>query len=94
MLTRVLAIEWGAEGVRVNAIVPGPMEETEGMARLAPSEAAVSWVAAEVPLRRLGRKQDVANLVMFLCSDLASYVTGAVVPVDGGWLANGARGLG
>jgi NAD(P)-dependent dehydrogenase (short-subunit alcohol dehydrogenase family) len=93
MLTRVLAVEWGGEGIRVNAVVPGPIEGTEGMARLAPSEDHRLRVAAQVPLRRFGTKQDVSNLVLFLCSEFASYISGAVVAVDGGWVANGARGL-
>ena len=90
MLTRVLAIEWGGDGIRVNSVIPGPIEGTEGMARLAPSEEARRKVARAVPLRRLGRNEDVANLVLFLCSPLASYITAAVVPVDGGWTTHGA----
>ena len=92
MLTRVLAIEWGGDGIRVNSVIPGPIEGTEGMARLAPSEEARQKVARAVPLKRLGTKQDVAQLVLFLCSPLASYITAAVVPVDGGWTTNGASG--
>jgi NAD(P)-dependent dehydrogenase (short-subunit alcohol dehydrogenase family) len=94
MLTRVLAIEWGGDGIRINSVVPGPIEGTEGMARLAPTPAAMRSVAAGVPLGRLGQKQDVANLVLFLASPWASYITGAVIPVDGGWSTNGAGGLG
>ncbi len=90
MLTRVLAIEWGGDGIRVNSVIPGPISGTEGMARLAPSEEARQKVARAVPLRRLGTKEDVANLVLFLCSPLASYITAAVVPVDGGWTTHGA----
>jgi NAD(P)-dependent dehydrogenase (short-subunit alcohol dehydrogenase family) len=90
MLTRVLAIEWGGDGIRVNSVIPGPIGDTEGMARLAPSEEARQKVARAVPLRRLGTKQDVANLVLFLCSPAASYITAAVVPVDGGWTTHGA----
>lgn len=93
MLTRVLAIEWGDDGIRVNSVIPGPIENTEGMARLAPSPDALQAVARGVPLGRLGTKQDVANLVMFLASPAASYITGAIIPVDGGWSANGAAGL-
>ena len=80
MLTRVLAIEWGGDGIRVNSVIPGPIADTEGMARLAPSEEARQKVARVVPLKRLGSKQDVANLVLFLCSPLASYITAAVDP--------------
>ena len=93
MLTRVLAIEWGNDGIRVNSVVPGPIEGTEGMARLAPSADAMQTVARGVPLGRVGTKQDVANLVMFLASPWADYISGAVIPVDGGWSANGASGL-
>ena len=92
MLTRVLAIEWGGQGIRVNSVIPGPIADTEGMARLAPSEEARQKVARVVPLKRLGTKQDVAQLVLFLCSPLASYITAAVVPVDGGWTSHGASG--
>ena len=90
MLTRVLAIEWGGDGIRVNSVIPGPLADTEGMARLAPSEEARQRVARAVPLKRLGTKQDVANLVLVLCSPAASYITAAVIPVDGGWTTHGA----
>lgn len=93
MLTRVLAIEWGGDGIRVNSVIPGPIENTEGMARLAPSQEALDAVARAVPLRRLGTKQDVADLVLFLASPRASFITGAVIPVDGGWTTSGAAGM-
>jgi len=83
-LTRVLAIEWGARGVRVNAIIPGPIDDTEGMRRLAPTEKARAAVTRGVPLGRMGRKDDIADLALFLVSDAASYITGAVIPCDGG----------
>src|SRR6185312_16729632 len=66
MLTKCLALEWGPEGVRVNAIIPGPIEGTEGMARLAPTEEAAARVRGHVPLRRYGTLEDVANLALFL----------------------------
>jgi NAD(P)-dependent dehydrogenase (short-subunit alcohol dehydrogenase family) len=84
MLTQVLAVEWGARGVRVNAIIPGPIDDTEGMRRLAPTDAAREAVTRSVPLARMGRKDDIANAALFLVSDAASFITGAVVPVDGG----------
>jgi len=93
MLTRVLAIEWGSDGIRVNSVVPGPIEETEGMRRLAPTPEAMQSIIGGVPLGRAGTKQDVANLVLFLASPWATYISGAVIPVDGGWSANGARGV-
>ena len=93
MLGRVLAIEWGGDGIRINSVIPGPIENTEGMARLAPSPEAMRSIAASVPLGRLGTSRDVANLVMFLASPWAAYITGAVIPVDGGWSTSGAGGL-
>ena len=93
MLTRVLAIEWGGDGIRINSVIPGPTEDTEGMARLAPTPERMQAVTKGVPLGRLGKKQDVANLAMFLASPWADYITGAVIPVDGGWSTNGAAGL-
>jgi len=84
MLTRVLAMEWGPEGVRVNAIVPGPIDGTEGMARLTPTEQARRAVMQGVPLRRYGSIESVAGVALMLCSPVCEYVTGAVLPVDGG----------
>ena len=84
MLTKVLALEWGPEGIRVNAISPGPIAGTEGMARLAPNaeaEAAVKWAIA---LRRYGEKSEIADAALYLCSDSARYVTGTVLDCDGG----------
>ena len=90
MLTRTLAMEWGADNIRVNSIVPGPIEETEGMARLAPTPKLVETVKDSVPLQRLGTTEDIANTAMFLSSPQASYINGVVLPVDGGWSLNGA----
>ena len=91
MVTRCLAIEWGPEGLRVNGVVPGPIAGTEGMARLAPTEEAQDRVTREVPLRRWGTPEDVARACLFLGSDAAGYVNGAVVAADGGWSVTGAR---
>jgi len=84
MLTRCLALEWGSDGIRVNAIVPGPIDGTEGMARLAPTDAAREAVTRRLPLGRMGRLEDVAQLALFLASSHASWITGAIIPVDGG----------
>ena len=85
MLTRVLAIEWGGDGIRVNSVVPGPIEGTEGMTRLAPTQQARETVTATVPAARWGTPRDVADVCLFLASPLAAYVTGVVLPADGGW---------
>jgi NAD(P)-dependent dehydrogenase (short-subunit alcohol dehydrogenase family) len=84
MITRSLAIEWGPAGVRVNSVVPGPVEGTEGMQRLAPTEEARDNVRRGIPLQRLGRKEDIADLVLFLCTPAASFIHGAVLVCDGG----------
>lgn len=93
MVTRVLAMEWGGAGVRVNSIVPGPIAGTEGMARLAPTPAMQEHVRRTVPLGRDGTPRDVANMALFLASPLSDYVTGTVIPVDGGWSLGGASAV-
>ncbi len=86
-LTRNLAVEWGRYGIRVNAIAPGPIEDTEGMKRLVP-EPIKQKLRERVPLGRFGVIKDIENAAVFLCSDAASYINGAVLVVDGGhWLA-------
>lgn len=85
MITRVLAIEWGSSGVRVNAISPGPVDDTEGMRKLAPTEEHRARVSQSVPLGRFARGEEIAEVALFLCSPGASYVTGAVMVCDGGW---------
>jgi len=89
-LARVLAVEWGPEGVRINNISPGPIGDTEGMKRLAPTEEIADGIKARVPLRRYGTSEEVADLALFLCSPRAAYITGAVIPVDGGTQLFGA----
>ncbi len=90
MLTRVLALEWGGAGVRVNSISPGPIDGTEGMRRLAPSAEIKAGVVDTVPLGRMGAVTDIANAALFLASPSASYISGVVLPVDGGWALGGA----
>src|SRR5688572_6166394 len=86
-LTRNLAVEWGRYGIRVNAIAPGPIEDTEGMQRLVP-EPVKEKLRQRVPLGRFGLIKDIEAAAVFLCSDAASYINGAVLVVDGGhWLA-------
>ncbi|WP_310542460.1 SDR family oxidoreductase [Phenylobacterium sp.] len=84
MLTKCLALEWGPGGVRVNAISPGPIADTEGMARLAPTAEAEERVKSRNPMRRYGTKDEIADMCLFLSSDQAKYVNGAIIPVDGG----------
>ena len=84
LLTKTLALEWGPQGIRANCITPGATAETEGMSRLAPTEEAVQACKRAIPLRRLGTKDELADLALFLCSDAAAYITGAVYACDGG----------
>ncbi|MCW5773145.1 MAG: SDR family oxidoreductase [Rhodospirillaceae bacterium] len=94
MLTKTLAVEWGPLGVRCNAIIPGPIGDTEGMARLAPTEAEQKLAREGTPLQRYGTKDEVGYAALFLASPLAEYITGAILPVDGGAVLPGPGRLG
>jgi len=91
MFAKTLALEWAAAGVRVNVIAPGPVDDTEGMRRLAPTEEARNQAMASVPLARFASKDEIASLALFLCSDAAAYITGAVCVCDGGQSLLGSR---
>jgi len=84
LLTKTLALEWGRDGIRANCITPGPTDGTEGMQRLAPTPEARRAVEQGIPLRRYGTKDELADLALFLCSEAASFITGAVCVCDGG----------
>lgn len=87
-LTHQLAVEWGRYGIRVNAIAPGPIEDTEGMARLVPPEVKEN-LRRNIPLGRFGRIKDIEQAAVFLCSEAASFINGAILVVDGGqWLSS------
>jgi NAD(P)-dependent dehydrogenase (short-subunit alcohol dehydrogenase family) len=83
-LTKVAALEYAARGVRVNVVAPGPIL-TDQLARA--GEAARQGAAQAVPMRRVGEPEEVASTVAWLCGDGASFITGAVVPIDGGKMA-------
>jgi peroxisomal 2,4-dienoyl-CoA reductase len=86
-LTRNLAVEWGRHGIRVNAIAPGPIADTEGMKRLVPAPM-LEKLKTMVPLGRFGLIADIERAAVFICSDAASFVNGVVLVVDGGhWLS-------
>jgi NAD(P)-dependent dehydrogenase (short-subunit alcohol dehydrogenase family) len=84
MLTKCLAIEWGPEGVRVNSIAPGSVDQTEGMARLAPTPEIRQQLTRSIPLQRFATKDEIADLALFLSSEAARFITGAIVVCDGG----------
>lgn len=86
-LTRNLAVEWGRYGIRVNAIAPGPIGDTEGMKRLVP-EPIKEKLRERIPLGRFGEIADIERAAVFLCSEAAGFINGTVLVVDGGhWLA-------
>lgn len=87
-LTRTLAVEWGTQfGIRVNGIAPGPIERTGGADKLFESDEAMKRTLDSVPLGRLGRPEEIAELAAFIMSDKASYMNGEIVTMDGGqWL--------
>jgi NAD(P)-dependent dehydrogenase (short-subunit alcohol dehydrogenase family) len=88
-LTMHLAVEWAARGIRVNAVAPGTIR-TEAVRRLPEQPGGTEYIE-EIrkmhPMGRLGEPEEVARAIVFLASDDASFITGAILPVDGGYLA-------
>jgi NAD(P)-dependent dehydrogenase (short-subunit alcohol dehydrogenase family) len=88
-LTKHLAVEWADRGIRVNAVAPGTIR-TERVKQLPDEPGGSEYLAAIEqmhPMGRIGEPAEVANAIVFLASDEASFITGAVLPVDGGFLA-------
>ena len=88
-LTKHLAVEWAGRGIRVNAVAPGTIN-TEREQRLPEEPGGTEYleaVKAAHPMGRLGEPSEVAKAILFLASDEASFITGAILPVDGGFLA-------
>ena len=94
MVTKCLALEWGPLGVRVNAISPGPIADTEGMRRLTPTPEIEAALKRRIPLGTYGEKRDIAELAVFLCSEGARYITGSILDCDGGSGLGGGSGVG
>ena len=84
MLVKCLALEWGQVNVRVNGISPGPIANTEGMRRLAPTPEATERAMNANPLRRFGEVEEIGYVAAFLSSDKAAYVNGSIYNCDGG----------
>ena len=83
-LTRQLAVEYGPEGIRVNAICPGHIVTERMEVRWREHPETLRYFAEQYPLRRTGTPNDIANAIVFLCSDEASFITGQALVVDGG----------
>ena len=86
-LTKALAVEWAPHHINVNAILPG-YYQTEMTADLFKNEERAKWVLSRIPLGRTGLPEDLAGTVVFLSSEASDYITGQIIPVDGGWLAS------
>jgi len=86
-LTKSLAIAWAPDGIRVNAIAPGwiATEMTQG---LVADDMRFASIVARTPLKRWGEPADIGGAVVFLCSEAARFITGAILPIDGGYAAS------
>ncbi len=88
-MTKHLAVEWADRGIRVNAVAPGTIR-TERVKQLPDEPGGSAYLAAIEsmhPMGRIGEPAELASAIVFLASDDASFITGAVLPVDGGYLA-------
>ena len=86
-LTKALAVEWAPYHINVNAILPG-YYQTALTADLFKNEERKKWVLSRIPLGRTGLPEDLVGTVIFLSSEASDYITGQIIPVDGGWLAS------
>ncbi|QDY71346.1 SDR family NAD(P)-dependent oxidoreductase [Qingshengfaniella alkalisoli] len=86
-LTKQQAAEWGEQGIRANCVCPGPVDTKLALAVHSPEIRAAYHDA--IPLNRYGTEQEIAEVIVFLCSDKASYVTGQIISADGGFESTG-----
>jgi 3-oxoacyl-[acyl-carrier protein] reductase len=89
--TRSLAVEVAESGIRVNAVAPGSTLTKLVQQGLDDGSIREDWILSEIPMRRFGRVEEIAQVVGFLASDQASYITGQTIVVDGGWTIQGMR---
>jgi 2-deoxy-D-gluconate 3-dehydrogenase len=86
-LTKALAVEWAPHHINVNAVLPG-YYKTALTEDLFKNEEKAKWVLSRIPLARTGLPEDLAGTVVFLSSEASDYITGQILPVDGGWLSS------
>ena len=84
-MSRTLAVEWAPYNIRVNTVAPGPFRSEGTDQNLWPTEEIREKVASHIPLRRFGTAEEMANAICYLASDYASYITGHMLVLDGGW---------
>jgi len=83
-LTRYLAREYAPKGILVNGIMPAVIQTDMLMARYKTEEALLAHYLPQIPIRRIGQPEDIARIVLFLCSDLSNYISGEIITADGG----------
>jgi NAD(P)-dependent dehydrogenase (short-subunit alcohol dehydrogenase family) len=89
-MTEAMACEWARDGIRVNAVAPGYVLTDLVRALVAKGALNLEDIEARTPMGRAGNAEEIAEVIAFLASERASFVTGVTLPVDGGWLAFGA----
>jgi 3-oxoacyl-[acyl-carrier protein] reductase len=87
-VTRSAAVEWATAGIRVNAVAPGYVESELVQEYVNTGRLALEPILSRIPMRRMARPQEIADLICYLCSEQSSYITGQVIAVDGGFLAD------
>jgi len=86
-MTRTLAVEWARYGIRVNAIAPGPVDTEGARKQLWAVPHAYEFIKNQIPIKRFGREDEIANAAVYMCSDYADYINGEVLVIDAGlWL--------
>jgi 3-oxoacyl-[acyl-carrier protein] reductase len=92
-LTKTLAAEFGKYNIRVNAVAPGHTLTKEYKSKIAEGIIDINNIKKLVPLKELLEPKDIANTIVFLASDNAKFISGTIIPIDGGWLADGGKGM-